>query len=296
MIKMKSLDRYLDFLVNYKRDSLLDEIKRFFSYIRFKRTTINELLDEYTSLYDMLMDFHYLYLKLDLFYNLSSIKEYNDLIQIEVKRSRIISEAYILNDYTNFYTIKFKNLEDSSNMIEYEWDDRERQVDYKPRPGATFSLDDHSSKSYIETAASYILNTLDYVLDKNWRVPNKNLNFLSIKIESIELIDLHIFKSSIQEDYQIKIDLETKCQYINLGKNRFIEIVPMKANITYNETVYNINLKLFITYINYRKDYLKDTYNPYIVNFIESNRSIIYDYLESSIKFIIKPINLLSKS
>lgn len=283
---MLLLDAYLDFLVSFKDTSIPGKIRRIYDYMMFTRLTPNELVEVYQwDVYRMLNDFVYLYSRLDLFFKLSTYNEFTEDLFLDMKRVNIDSEAYMLKDYTTYYTLK-----SVSNACVFTWNDKDKEVTDEGWGHRYWSPTSRHDGLVIDAAYS-IVGYMNHVLRKFWFTPEKDLNYSSIYIYSLDILEFRTVKTSFTTPIKdFRLDLNNQCQYLHINDHKFKEIIPVVVQINYNGFLYIATVKLGVTYINYRIEPVKTTYNPYVVDYIQERQSqivaMIYNIIEGIDKVI----------
>lgn len=281
---MLLLDSYLDFLVNYKDTSVLGRLRRMYDYYTFPRVRFNDLIEVYQyDLYRMLNDFVYLYSRLDLFFKLSTYDEFTKKIFLDMKRVDITSEAKILNDYTTYYSLY---IDDSFfGKMKVSWNDKDYEVinDGGFVPGRYWSKTSRHDGLVIDVAAG-IVTSMNMILKKFWNVPEKELNYQSIYVLSLDMIEIKLSTTKLKLANNFTLDLDTQCQYLHINDHKFKEIIPATIQVEYDDKLYLANIKLAVTYINYRLDAYKTTYNPYVIDYVQDRQDKIVDIIHSMIK------------
>lgn len=263
---MKVLDRYMDFLLHYQKDSIFDVLKRAYDFYKFKYPTFDDFYEEYSSAYDLLMDFQFIYDKLDLIYGISDHKHIRNVVYLETKTSYIENESDLLKSYTTFYTL-YINIDKQS--VKYEWNDQDREIEA--------TINTFSFLNLIQKVRS----VMRYLVEELWLKSESEVNSLSVKILNVEISELNFVKNkSGDSEYHVDfINVNKQCNYLNLEGKKVLEIIPITCNLS----SYIVTATLYITYIDYRKSLTKVDYNPYILNYINSNRELILNMIRSII-------------
>lgn len=278
---MLLVDKYIHFLTNFKDTSLLGWFKRWYEYKTFPKIGVNELCEMYKwNLYRMLNDFVHLYSRVDLFFKLSTYEEFKEEIFLDMRRVDIESEAHLLKDYTVYYTLVFDS---PISDMKLTWNDKDEEVE-----GKNWATSRTWNKNNVHTGlmldvAVYIIRFMDHVLDRFWDLPEKELNYQSVYILSMNIMDLRLDTSSIDIGKDFDIDLDTQCQYIHIEDHKYQEFISVLVQVYHNEKIYIANIKLSVTYINYRFEYLKNTYNPYVIDHIQQHRNKIVQLVRNII-------------
>ena len=284
---MKVLDRYMDFLLHYQKKSLLDLLKRAYDFYKFKYPSIDEFYNEYPSAYDLLMDFQFIYDKLDLIYGISDHKHIRNVVYLETKTSYIENESDLLKSYTTFYTLYIQGLDfpnEEYDKAKYEWNDQDREIEVTFNDSIRKPFYEEDVNDYISLHLNLIIkirHVMRFLVEELWLKSESEVNSLSVKILNLEISELNFVKNkSGDSEYHVDfINVNKQCNYLNLEGKKILEIIPITCNLS----SYIVTATLYITYIDYRKSLTKVDYNPYILNYINTNREPILNMIRSII-------------
>ena len=273
---MLLIDSYVHFLTSFKDTSILGWVKRWYKYKTFPKVSVKELAEIYQwNLYRMLNDFVYLYSRLDLFFKLSTYDEFREETKLDMKRVDIESEVYLLKDYTVYYTLLFKSNHLYTTGLKLSWNDKDHEVEgYNWATNRTWTPDSIHTGLTLDVADN-IIGFMNHLLDRFWNVPEKNINYESVHVLSMNIVHLNVVQSSLNIEKDFYIDLESNCQYMHIDDHRYQELVPILVQINKDDKLYLANVKLAVIYINYRFEYLKTTYNPYVIDYLEQHQDQI---------------------
>ena len=273
---MLLVNEYVHFLTDFKDTSALGLVRRWLNYKMFHKVSVGDLCEIYKwNLYKMLNDFVFLYSRIDLFFKLANNKKLKEYLFLDMRRVDINSEAYLLKDYTIYYTLNFPNLK-------LTWNDKDEEVEGEGLVTRVWNPNNIHTGLMIDTTA-HIINFMNQLLDEYWNVPEKDLNYQSVYILSLGITNMSLNSSSVRVDKDFYIDLKAKCTYLHINDHKYLEFIPVMIQVDYKDKLYTANIKLSVTYINYRFEYLKTTYNPYVIDFIEQHKDKIVQMIKNMI-------------
>lgn len=281
---MLLLDNYLDFLVSYKDTSILGFLRRLYDYHTFNRVSYKDLIEVYEwDLYRILNDFVYLYSRLDLFFKLSTYEELTKKIFLDMRRVDIESESPLLKDYTIYYTLHMRD--PVFGLATVSWNDKDYEVTGQSWVQRYWSKTSRHDGLVIDTVTS-IITFMDNILDKFWHVPEKEINYQSIYILSSDILEIKLNTTKIKCVNDVTFNLDDQCQYLHINDHKFQEIIPATIQVKYNDKLYIANVKFAVTYINYRFDFCKTTYNPYVIDYLQERKDKILEIINTVVKQI----------
>ena len=279
---MLLLDSYLDFLIGYKDTGFFGGLRRLYDYNTFNRVSCKDLVEVYQyDLYRMLNDFVYLYSRLDLFFRLSSYEEFTKEIFLDMKRVDISTDSKLLNDYTIYYTLTIDDPFFGKSVV--SWNDKDYEVTGQGWVERYWSKTSRQDGLVIDTAAA-IVKVMNHILNKFWYVPEKEINYKSVYILSCDIIEIKLNKTSIKLADNFVFNLDAKCQYLHINDHKFQEFILATVQVDYNDKMYVANIKLAVTYINYRFDFYKTTYNPYVIDYLQERKDKIVNIIRDMVK------------
>ena len=284
---IKSIESYKEYLLYDKdREYLKDKVRRYFEYRRLlNKNLADDIKNEYHKVYDLLMNFMTEYDILNKSLLLSESDKLGDVIFIKKSKQEIQSEADILCNTVNYYTIKFK---DTIPLV-FEFNDKDTEVEFihgKNRKLVEYKNYDsfeevNNNKLVIPVIADHIANFVKLVLKEYRNIKLSEIVEKHVNIEYIHVYSLYMKEEltymSNGNDYDDNIHIiPENCRHVYVTDNKFADIICLGGNVygymNKKDRFYSFNIFINVTYSDYNYDgeiSVDKRINPYIYEIIK---------------------------
>ena len=282
---MNCLYRYVEFLNQYKKSSILKSLIRRYDKYNFKRLTIDEIIMNYHSLYEFMEDFRMMYILLDQQFNLSNNIKYKKYVRIYMEYSIVDSESVYLKSYTTYYTVHF-NL---YGLI-VDWNDIDKEVNIN-NSGRINSINDESHDQLLEEFGNIVIQLFDSILDDYYLTTVKEINYNNRDITMTYISDLNISIDYENKPDQFYIEkafpmMHHSTKTIPITTTIIVPITGYISKLPIRNYKYTFNLA--IQYRNYNYVPLNNiVLDPYIEQFVYDCKESLIEAISSSINNII---------